>query len=94
MLKVVIIMFAGMLVGYVFRKKTALNVVIGKGTLWTIFLLLFFMGLSIGKNDLIMQELATLGLTALQITLGAVLGSVIFAWLGWSFFFSKNEKGR
>lgn len=94
MLEVVIIMFAGMLIGYVFRKKTALNVVIGKSTLWTIFLLLFFMGLTIGKNDLIMQKLSTLGLTALIITLSAVMGSVIFAWLGWVLFLSNIKKQR
>ena len=58
---------------------------------YAIFILLFFMGLSVGGNKEIMNNFADLGIKALIISLFAVGGSVFIAWLTWLFIF-RNEK--
>lgn len=47
----------------------------------SLLVLLFAMGLSLGANDELMAALPTLGLSALLLSFGTVLGSVLFIWL-------------
>lgn len=76
------LMFTGMLFGYLLnnRKVTWISKVI---TI-LIWLLLFLLGIDVGSNQVIMSGLHTIGLEALIITTGAVLGSVVGAWLLWN----------
>ena len=82
-----------MFIGYFLRGKEKIIFRIEKAILWSIFLLLFFLGLSIGADKLIMANLATLGLNALIITLGGVAGSILMAWIFWRLFF-KGERRK
>lgn len=75
-------MFAGMFTGYVFKNKQVTW--IGKLVTVLIWLLLFLLGVDVGGNQMIMTGLHTIGLEALIITVGAVLGSVIGARMLWS----------
>ncbi len=84
-------MFAGMLVGFLLRKRKSFFRFNAKLTLWMIYLLLFFLGLAIGYNEYIMLNLSSLGITALIITLSALAGSMLTAWLLWKFVFSGKE---
>lgn len=54
-----------------------------------ILLLLFLLGMSVGHNRQIMDNLCTIGFEAGLITLGAVGGSVVCAWLVYRLYFSK-----
>lgn len=81
-----------MLVGYILRGKQKAISGIEKAILWSIFLLLFFLGLSIGGNEVIMASLPSLGLNALIITLGGVAGSIIAAWALWKLVFKKVRR--
>lgn len=75
------LMFVGMLTGYLFKNiKVAW---IGKIITVLIWLLLFLLGIDVGSNQMIMSGLHTIGLDALVITIGAVLGSVVGARLLW-----------
>lgn len=88
MLIVIGIMFFGITVGLLLRNKPPkplpklINVVI--------YLLLFFLGISVGVNDMIIKNLHTLGVQALIITIGALTGSIAFSWLVYRYFFSKS----
>ena len=75
-------MFAGMLTGYVFKNRQVTWV--GKLITVLIWLLLFLLGVEVGGNQMIMSGLHTIGIDALIITVGAVLGSVIGACLLWN----------
>ena len=83
MFTVIGIMFAGIAMGYLLRKIELLQK-IGKPISYTIFLLLFLLGISVGANKDIVDNLATLGgqafLLAVASTgawqLGAVTGGV------------------
>lgn len=89
---VLIIMTLGMGVGYLLRSRKQILKINGKATLWVIFLLLFFMGISVGSNPTIMQNLDTIGLRGLQLALVAVFGSVALSWVVYKVFFKSVEK--
>ena len=82
MFVVIGLMFVGMLTGYFFKNIKVTW--IGKVITVLIWLLLFLLGIDVGGNQMIMSGLHTIGLDALVITIGAVLGSVIGARLLWN----------
>lgn len=87
-------MLAGMALGYVFRSKTKLISSINKSTIWIIFLLLFFLGVTVGKNPEIMNNLSTIGLRGFQIAVVALLGSLVLAWGVYHWFFKNGTHER
>jgi len=74
-------MLSGILVGYLFKKKKITW--ISRVITLLIWVLLFLLGIDVGSNQAIMSGLHTIGLEALVITVGAVLGSVVGARLLW-----------
>ena len=82
-------MFGGIICGYLFRKKTILQK-LGKPINYTIYLLLFFLGISVGGNKEIINNLPTLGGQALLLAFAGTLGSVLAAWVVYRFFFKKG----
>lgn len=92
MLTVVIIMISGILVGYLIRSFGKLVKANDKLTTWAIYALLFLMGIGIGANKVIMGSLHTLGLKALLISVGGVVGSILLGWLTYRVFFKKTEQ--
>ena len=89
MFKVLIITFSGIALGYLFRRLKALQY-LQKSISWTIWLLLFFFGLQVGANELVVSNLDTLGLKALLIAVAGSFGSCVAAWALYRFLF----KGR
>ena len=79
MFTVIGIMFCGIAVGYFFRKVEWLQK-IGKPISYTILLLLFLLGISVGANESIVNNLTT-------------LGSVLAAWGVYHFFFKERSRG-
>jgi len=89
MYTVICLMVSGVLVGYFLRDRGASR--ISSAVTPLIWLLLFLLGVSVGGNSSLMDGLFTLGVDALYITIGAVLGSVITAWALW--FWIKRRGG-
>ncbi len=94
MLEILFLMALGILIGFFLRGKKKVVFWIEKAILWSIFLLLFFLGLSIGGDELIMASLPSLGLNAFLITLGGVTGSVLAAWATWKFLFNRKRSAQ
>jgi uncharacterized membrane protein YbjE (DUF340 family) len=71
----------GIILGYSFKNYTIsfinqlINVLI-----WT---LLFILGLEVGSNSDIIKNLKFVGIDAFVISVGAILGSVLMAWILW-----------
>lgn len=78
--------------GYLLRKVEILQR-IGKPISYTILLLLFLLGISVGANDAIMSNLATLGGQAFILAFAGTLGSVLAAWAVYHFFFKERRRG-
>jgi len=84
------IMLTGMLIGYLLRNKR-LNW-IHKVITFLIWLLLFLLGIDVGSNNAIMKGLHSIGLEAAIITIGAVIGSILFAWALWYLIYERPKK--
>ncbi len=85
---VLLFMFAGIISGYLFRKRKFrfMNGLI----LTLIWALLFLLGIEVGMNDTVVRKFASLGLEAAVIAVAATLGSVVGAKLLWKSL--KNQK--
>ena len=92
MFTVIAIMFGGIALGYLFRKIELLQK-IGKPISYTILLLLFLLGISVGSNEAIVNNLTTLGGQAFIIALAGTVGSVLAAWGVYHFFFKERSRG-
>lgn len=81
MLVIITLMFTGVLVGYLLRKRPLQH--INSFITILIWALLFLLGLEVGSNPSIMSSLPTLGVDALILSVAAVTGSAFTAWLLW-----------
>ncbi len=90
-------MLAGIAIGYVLRGRN-FNIT-SKILSLTIIALLFFLGVAVGSNPKIMDNLGTIGIDALIITLAALAGTYLLAWFVYRKFFrhtkpTDNEGGE
>jgi len=83
MLIVIGVLLIGVIFGYLLRKKKTLN--INRPIMTLICILLFILGVEVGENETILQNFDSIGIEALIITGGAVLGSILLSWLLWYF---------
>jgi uncharacterized membrane protein YbjE (DUF340 family) len=72
----IIPLIAGILLGYFSREKTRLN--LDKVTLIAIVVLIFSLGFSIGSNTELLNSMPKIGLTALVMSILAIIFSVVF----------------
>jgi len=84
MLTVLLLMCFGIITGWVFHSKERLLKLTGHLTSWAIFLLLFLLGLSVGTTT------NKIGFQAIALTVFAVAGSILLAWLTYHLFFKKR----
>lgn len=92
MITVLVLMSVGMVIGWFLHSKKKLIKLNESLTSWAIYLLLFLLGLSVGTNEKILQNFETIGFQAIIITIFAVAGSILTAWLTYIIFFKKDEK--
>lgn len=75
-LTLIIPLIAGILLGYFSREKTRLK--LDKVTLMAIVVLIFSLGFSIGSNTDLLNSMPKIGLTALVMSILAIIFSVLF----------------
>ncbi len=92
MVVVIGIMLAGVLLGYVMRGDGRRLRPINKVIIGLIWLLLFLLGVEVGGNRAIVTGLHSLGLDAVIITSGAVVGSALGAWALWRFVSRRDAR--
>lgn len=90
MVIVIGLMIAGIILGYMLRDRNLK--IVHELITWAIFLLLFLLGITVGANKDVMDNLGTIGYEAMLITLAAVSGSVFCAWCVYRFFFSSSDR--
>lgn len=91
MFTIISIMFIGIGIGYLLRNLRFLQK-IEKSISFTIFLLLFILGLSIGSNNLIINNLWKFGWQAGVLAILSILGSMLASFLVFHLFFKKGDK--
>jgi len=87
MIVILVVLTAGIILGFLMRNhermiRTADRIMNG-----TIYLLLFLLGLSVGANETIISNIHTIGVRALVLTVGAIVGSVIVSYIVSRLFF-------
>ncbi len=92
MVTVIIIMIAGMLLGYFIQKQNRLIKPVDYIISWLIYLLLFALGISVGNNEVILNNINSILLKVILLTVGAIAGSVIVSYFTYNLFFKKYEK--
>ena len=91
MFTVIGIMFGGIAAGYLLRNIGFLQK-IGRPISYTILLLLFLLGISVGANQDIVNNLTTLGGQALLLALAGTAGSILAAWAVYNLFFKERNR--
>lgn len=89
MIQIIAVMLLGILVGYVFRKKSFTQYSERTISL-TIITMLFILGLSVGANKTIVENLYTYGSQAAVIAFLGLGGSILVSWLVYNMFFEKG----
>ena len=92
MIPVLLLMTIGFILGYVLRNKTKFIQFSNKATTLIIYMLLFLLGIGVGLNKTIVSNMANIGFQVILITFGAVLGSLIFAYITYKLFFIQNNE--
>lgn len=77
---ILLILIASVGIGLLLRRVKQLRYS-EKTATWTVWLLIFVFGISLGSNDSIVSDFTGFGLSALIIALAGVGGSVLSAWL-------------
>ena len=88
MFTVIGLMLGGMGIGFLLRKRQLPRI---HGIITAlIWVLLFLLGIEVGDNKQIIEGLATLGVEALTLTIAAVLGSCLTAWILWKILYKRK----
>ncbi|MFP4019485.1 MAG: LysO family transporter [Bacteroidales bacterium] len=87
----IVLLVIGIIIG-LFTASKKITRLVGKLTDLTIFVLLFFLGLSVGTNEKIISNFENIGLQSFFITIAATAGSIGISVLVYQLFFKKKEK--
>ncbi|MFP4042388.1 MAG: LysO family transporter [Bacteroidales bacterium] len=90
MIIVVVLLVIGILLGYLLRDQSKILWISSKLTDGAIFLLLFFLGVTVGTNEKIISNFQNIGLQSLALTFLATLGSIVITFVFYKIFFSKS----
>jgi uncharacterized membrane protein YbjE (DUF340 family) len=82
-------MIIGGVIGYILKSKSSFIRVAERLCSLILLLLLFSLGLSVGKNETVMNNISKLGLLSFAIAVAAVAGSVVCAYFVYKIFFKK-----
>lgn len=95
---IIVVSFAiGMLIGALVNRRTKRLAVPSWITSVIICILLFLLGIEIGSDHEAINSLGQIGLSALLLTIGAVVLSVVFGWALWHFsskYLEKKKKNK
>lgn len=91
MFTVLTLMTIGIIFGFLLQKSMLVIKFIDPSINIAIYALLFLLGVSVGTNETIINNLGTLGAKALLLTFGGIMGSVILAYFVHKFFFKTEE---
>lgn len=84
------LLVAGIILGVFIRDYKTLIKVISRLTDGAIFLLLFFLGISVGMNEQIITNFQKIGLQSFIITILATVGSILVSYMVYKIFFKTS----
>jgi uncharacterized membrane protein YbjE (DUF340 family) len=94
MITVLFSLTIGLLSGFFLRNRLQLLKAADKLAAWAVLWLIFFLGVSVGANEVVLANLGRLGLQALVLSTGALFGSILICHLVTTFFFQLSQHER
>ncbi len=91
-LTVIGLFIGGIAAGRLFRNSDTARKGIDTLVTWAVYGLLFLLGISVGINDKVINDFTKIGYTAILLTIGAVLGSLILAKIVYQYFFKQTPE--
>ena len=93
MFYLIMTLILGACAGFAGRKLKVLSHT-GKAVSVTVLAMLFFLGVEIGSDEHVLENLSTLGLRAFVLAVAGVAGSVILSMLLYKALFRKETENR
>ena len=87
MVIILLLMLAGIIVGISFGKYPLTLRINDKLLTVAIYFLLLLLGISVGSNEKIINNLYTIGIQSVIITISAIGGSILSCWIIYKAFF-------
>ena len=84
-----VILSAGFIVGVLLRRKARTLKILERLTLWAVFLLIFLLGAAGGASNEVIGNISKVGIQALVVSLGAMLGSAVLSYFVYVIWFRK-----
>lgn len=91
MFEILMLMSAGILIGFFLRGRQRIVFVIEKATGFAIYILLFLLGISVGTNDRVLSNFGMIGFNAIIIALSSVAGSILFSFILYKVIFNRDK---
>jgi uncharacterized membrane protein YbjE (DUF340 family) len=91
MATVLLIMLGGMGFGYFISNHHKLLKINDKLITWAIYGLLLLLGISVGLNKTIIENIGKIGVQSVIIATGAITGSVLVLWALYHFVFKTEQ---
>ena len=92
MIIVLLFLIAGMFFGYLFRKRDKIIKTSDKMLTWSIYLLLFLLGVAVGSNQEIINNFDEIGVKAIILSVAGIIGSISIAYFVFRFFFLHRDE--
>jgi len=89
-MQVLLFLAGGVFVGYLLRSRKNVLAVAERATTWSLYLLIFLLGISVGTNEAVVRALGRLGMQALVLSVGGIVGSVLVGCLVSRMFFDMR----
>lgn len=90
MISILLVLSLGILVGLLIIGKPKLHLVNNYLLNWSIYLLLFLLGISVGTNAEIIRNLGKIGYEAVTIAIASIAGSVVLSQILFNLLFKKK----
>ncbi len=92
MINILIVLSTGILIGFLIVKRPKLHQLNNNLLSWAIYLLLFLLGISVGTNKEMIQNMGKIGYEAIAIAIASIAGSVFLSALLFKFLFKPDAK--
>jgi uncharacterized membrane protein YbjE (DUF340 family) len=93
-MEVILFLAVGVVVGYLFRSKTTFLTAVGSAAMWSLYLLIFLLGVSVGANESAIRGLGRLGWQAFVLCTGGIVGSILVSCVVSRMFFGSIEREK
>ena len=92
MITILVVLSAGILFGLLIVGKPKWHLFNNHLLNWAIYMLLFLLGISVGTNREVIQNIGKIGYEAIAISIISIAGSVLLSAILFKFLFKQDEK--